>query len=81
MDQADKIDQKLLQRQTEFPPLLKRFLAAETGDPNVKLELDYFCGPDSLYRVAKEGETPTVSFKSGLGTPVSPNLYKNVKRD
>lgn len=31
------------------------------------------------YKVAEEGETPTVTIPSGLGTPVSPSLYANIK--
>lgn len=79
IEHADKKNQKVLQRHTEFPPLLKKFLIEETGNPDVKLELKYFDGVDSLYRVAEEGETPNVTFEAGLGVPVSPNLYKNVK--
>lgn len=79
IDYETKKNQKVFQKYTEFPPLLKRFLVKETGNADIKLELKYFEGVDSLYRVAKDGETPTVTFDSGLGTPASPNLYKNVK--
>lgn len=75
----DKVNQKILQKYTEYPPLLKRFLVKETGNLDIQMEVKYFEGVDSLYRVAKDGETPTVTFESGLGTPTSPNLYKNVK--
>lgn len=76
----DKVNQRVLQKYTEYPPLLKRFLIQETGNKDPKLELKYFDGLYSLYRVAKDGETPNVKFESGLGTPVSPNLYENIKR-
>lgn len=76
-----KINQRVLQKYTEFPPLMKHFLVKETGNEDIKLELKYFDGLHSLYRVANDGETPNVTFEGGLGTPVSPNLYKNVKRD
>lgn len=79
IDHADKVNQKILQKYTEYPPLLKKFLIKETGNADIKLELKYSQGLESLYRVAKDGETPNVTFDSGLGTPVSPNLYKNVK--
>lgn len=80
-DLETKRNQKVLQSHTEYPPLLKRFLVKEKKDPNVKLKLKYFEGIDSYYRVANEGETPNVTFESGLGEPVSPNLYKHVKYD
>lgn len=79
IDHADKVNQRVLQKYTEFPPLLKKFLIKETGNADIKLELKYFEGVDSLYRVAKDDETPNVTFEHGLGTPASPNLYKNVK--
>lgn len=81
IDHQTKRNQKLLQSHTEFPPLLKRFLSKEKNDPNVKLKIKYFDGVDSYYRVANEGEKPNVTFESGLGIPVSPNLYKTVKYD
>lgn len=81
IEHADKKNQKILQRYTEFPPLLKKFLIEETGNPDIKLKLKYIDSEDSLYRVAEEGETPTVTFEAGLGVPASPNLYKNVKWD
>lgn len=81
MDHVEKVNQKIFQKYTDYPPLLKKFLIEETGNPDVKLELKYFVGPESLYRVAEDGETPTVTFASGLGTPASPNLYKGVKWD
>lgn len=76
---SDVVNKKVMPRETEFPPLLKRFLAKETGNPDVKLELIYSSARENYYRVAEKGEKPTTEFESELGKPVSPNLYKNIK--
>lgn len=75
------MNEKILPRETEFPPLLKEFLVRESNNPDVKLKLSYLQTPDNFYRIAKEGETPTEKFIPGLGIPKSPNLYKTVKFD
>lgn len=33
-------------------------------------------GDDSFYRVAKDGENPTIEFGGAKGTPLSPQLYE-----
>lgn len=76
---------RILPETTDFPPLLKELIIRETKatddhNPQPKLQLLY--NPSTLsgqYRIAKEGENPTVDVPSGLGTPISPSLYENLK--
>lgn len=81
MEFSDKVNSKILPKEIDFPPLLKQLLLKETGDSNMKLELQYVQGTRNSYRLAAEGEKPTIEFSSGLGTPASPNLYKNVLKN
>lgn len=79
------VPEKILPRSSEFPPLLKELLIQEKiakgEDPTVELRLPlkYGQGPNRNWRVAEEGETPTIKFCINLGTPASPNLYKGIK--
>lgn len=78
VDFSVKVNEKILPRDIDFPPLLRQFLVKETGNQNLRLKLNYVQGPENLYRVAEEGEKPTVEFAPGLGVPTSPNLFKNI---
>lgn len=73
---------KLLPSTTEFPPLLKEILmrqakqTAELRADEPKLQVRYNLNGIKIYRVAKDGETPTVHL-----TSTSTTLYRNVARD
>ena len=73
---------KLLPATTEFPPLLKEILirqanqAGELCADEPKLQLKYNFKGMKIYRLAKDGETPTVHL-----TSTSTKLYKDVARD
>lgn len=75
---------RILPKTTDFPPLLKKLIIQESiargvPNPDPKLEIVYAKNTLNLnYRIAKEGEIPTVDFQSGLGTPASPSLYENI---
>lgn len=76
--------ERILPRTTGFPPLLREMLIREAQENNEvvkepQMEIVYSIGKYTTFRVAKEGETPTFEFPSGLGTPVSPSLYKGIK--
>ena len=77
--------QRILPRTMEFPPLMKeifkRQMKAE-GKPvtEPRLTVKYNLTNNlELSRIAEEGEIPDFEIQIGLGTPVSPNLYKNIK--
>nr|CAI5826003.1 unnamed protein product [Callosobruchus analis] len=71
----------ILPRTMEFPPLLKELLIREAEAKGEKIKepkLEVVYNKRSIktaYRVAKEGEIPTLEIAVGLGKPVSPNLY------
>lgn len=77
---SQKIEENILPRYQEMPPLLADLLH-KSGEKETKLKTLDPKYESSLYRVAKEGEQPTRQFESGFGTPLSPNLYKNVNYD
>ncbi|XP_055376886.1 uncharacterized protein LOC129609055 [Condylostylus longicornis] len=65
-------------REMDFPPLLKQFIEEETGIKNPKLPVHFKEGRDKRYRLAAEGETPTIKIEMGLGKPISPKLYEHL---
>ncbi|XP_060827274.1 uncharacterized protein LOC132913202 [Bombus pascuorum] len=71
---------RIMPQTTDFPPLLKKMLIEKQGNPDLKLKLVYSTLGIKSYRVAEENETPTVEIKVGLGNPVSPSLYDNIKQ-
>lgn len=67
----------------DFPPLLKETLIREMrkkgeSTENLKLDIVYRKKAVTNYKIAEEGEKPNVEVVCGLGTPVSPELYKGV---
>ncbi|KAJ1525346.1 hypothetical protein ONE63_010164 [Megalurothrips usitatus] len=67
----------------EFPPLLRELLirdlkAQGTYNGEEPMLPISFKNP---VRVAQEGEAPTVRITPGLGTPVCPRLYDNIKKN
>lgn len=73
----------IMPRTTNFPPLLReiilRKLKAKGVEEEPEMLLHYNDYGNKLYRVAKEGETPTVNITLGHGKTVSPSLYANCK--
>lgn len=71
---------KLIPPTMDFPPVMHRLIAKESGNPHPKLTVILNKSKENFYRIAVEDETPTIEFSSfmSLGKPVSPNLYKGV---
>ncbi|XP_055627805.1 uncharacterized protein LOC129769509 [Toxorhynchites rutilus septentrionalis] len=70
-------EEKIIPREIDMPPLLRDFIAKETGKSNPKLEIRIKPGHNNVYRLAKEGESPNVELSMGIGKPASPSLYAN----
>ncbi|KAK4289238.1 hypothetical protein Pmani_037781 [Petrolisthes manimaculis] len=66
----------ILPRTVEMPTLLK-MVAEREGHERTVLTMKTSTNPCNA-RVAEEGEQPNVNISVGLGTPVSPQLYKGV---
>lgn len=80
-----KKEEKIFPRTTVFPPLMRELILreAKASGQEIKAEpqltLRYATGVNNHTRVAEEGEISNVDFGVGLGTPVSPSLYKGIK--
>lgn len=86
LNATEKPEEKILPRTTEYPPLLKELLIRQAKQQkqeitDLKLEIKYNLSGIKNYRIAREGETPTVTVEMGLGKPASPSLYANIKRE
>lgn len=77
---SQRIEENILQRYLDFPPLLKDILI-QNGVKDPKLKTVQNQSALSMYRVAEEGEEPTKKFESGFGTPKTPKLYKGINYD
>ncbi|XP_017884458.1 uncharacterized protein LOC108627640 [Ceratina calcarata] len=85
LNSTETPEERILPRTTDFPPLLKELLIRQARQQkqeikDLKLEIKYNLSGIKNYRVAEEGETPTVNVEMGLGEPASPSLYANIKR-
>ncbi|KFB48790.1 AGAP006953-PA-like protein [Anopheles sinensis] len=69
--------EKIFPREIDLPPLLKEFVARETGMPAPKVPIKLKVGRESRYRVAEGNEQPTVQVTMNIGKPASPSLYAN----
>lgn len=79
-----KPEKKVVPRITDLPPLLKELLLREAREqrkdaPDLNLKLQYNLSGFKNYKVAEEGNTPTIDVSIGLGKPRSPTLYENIK--
>lgn len=74
----DSKDERILPRTIELPPLLREFIARETGNQNPETNVKIKANREKIARVAKEGETPNLMVTMGLGKPCSPRLYKGL---
>lgn len=76
--------ERILPNAIPFPPLLRELiindllLKGEVIKEEPKLYLKYRNGRENHAKVADDKNTPNVEVISGLGTPVSPNLYKGI---
>ncbi|XP_012259413.2 28S ribosomal protein S34, mitochondrial [Athalia rosae] len=75
----------ILPRTTDFPPLYKKMLLQtldQKGTPiteEPKLQLCFKVYQTNYYKVAEEGETPTVTHHLFKGNTAAPRLYENIK--
>ncbi|GAB0100773.1 mitochondrial ribosomal protein S34 [Sergentomyia squamirostris] len=67
---------RILPRFIDLPPLLREYVKDETSEENPQMPLVINKSPGyKTYRLAEEGEKPTVDLVMGLGTPANPRLY------
>lgn len=64
-----QVEEKLIGRTMELPPLLKEFIVKETGQKEPKMRVILKDAKNKSYRLAKEGETPNVQPVIGVGIP------------
>lgn len=74
---------KILPKTMEFPPLMKELIMREMKEKGEdvkepRLTIVYHLDRSNNFKIAEDGETPTVEITCGLGTPISPNLYKGI---
>ncbi|XP_011304790.1 uncharacterized protein mRpS34 [Fopius arisanus] len=75
----------ILPRTMELPPLLREIMVrnlrakGQKVDTPPQMTIQYNKTGIKIYRVAEEGETPTIVPTISLGPPASPQLYTNVK--
>lgn len=84
--QVEPPKEKILPNKMEYPPLLKEILIRQmkaSGGPVIEPKMKLFYnkfGWTKTYRVAEDDEKPTEPEPvMGLGKPVAPRLYKNIK--
>lgn len=67
---------------TEYPPMLRKMLM-ESGvaDPKLRLAIPEEKVLPNLYRVAKDGERPTLDFPTGFGTAINKKHIASVNYD
>lgn len=66
--------EKILPNEIELPPLLRTFVEKETGVLNPKVPLKLKHTREKFYRLAKEGEKPTVEVGMGLVRSIDKQL-------
>lgn len=78
LHKTQTIEERILPRTIEFPPLLRELIKRETGQENPLLPVRIKANREKIARLANEGEVPNVSLSMGLGKPISPRLYKGL---
>lgn len=79
----DTVEEVIMPRKMELPPLLREIVSRKlkakgiTEEPELPIYLNQT--GNKKYRLAEEGETPSVKFTMGLGKPATPSLYANCK--
>ncbi|ERL85892.1 uncharacterized protein LOC109543680 [Dendroctonus ponderosae] len=86
-DQISVIPEKILPKYMDFPPIFKQLNIRESlnrGGPtkeDLQLEIVYNNSSKKMkYKIAEEGEEPTVKIATGVGQPVVPRLYASCER-
>ncbi|XP_060534920.1 uncharacterized protein LOC132707193 [Cylas formicarius] len=73
---------KILPQRMELPPLMRELVLRESKsatEEDLQMEIVYNLASSKYkYRIAKEGEEPTVRHPIGLGTPITDRLYQDV---
>lgn len=69
---------RILPQTIELPPLLREFIAKETGNESPTLKIKIKANREKIARVALDGEVPTIALTIGLGQPASLRLYKGL---
>lgn len=69
--------EKVLPTEIEMPPLLRAFVEKETGVKNPKIPLKLKQTKEKFYRLAKEGEQPTLPVSMSLGQSVNEQLLRD----
>lgn len=80
LQNTNKVSEKVLANEVEFPPLLREFIADETGQQNPKMKVHFKKNDNKFVRLAKDGEKPTIQMVMGLGQPseAGKKLYEGV---
>lgn len=80
LQNTNKVSEKVMSNEVEFPPLLREFIADETGQQNPKMKVHFKKNDNKFVRLAKDGEKPTIQMVMGLGQPSEPGkkLYEGV---
>lgn len=80
LQNTNKVSEKVLSNEVEFPPLLREFIADETGQQNPKMKVHFKKNDNKFVRLAKDGEKPTIQMVMGLGQPseAGKKLYEGV---
>lgn len=68
--------EKVLPTEIELPPLLRVFVEKETGEKNPKIPLKLKQTKEKFYRLAKDGEKPTMDVGMGLVKSLNDQLLK-----
>ncbi|CAG9818643.1 unnamed protein product [Phaedon cochleariae] len=77
---------QILPRTTDFPPIMRELLLQEAkikGQPLQEVpRLEIVYNKQSMtkqYKIANENENANVEIVCGLGKPIAPRLYENIK--
>lgn len=62
----------------DMPPLFRELISREKGIENPQMPVKIRNTDNKNYRIAQEGETPTLKLTIDIGKPVSPSLFKGI---
>lgn len=66
--------EKILPTEIDLPPLLRAFVEKETGVKNPKIPLKLKHTKEKFYRLAKDGEQPTINVEMALDPSLNERL-------
>lgn len=72
--------EKILPTEIELPPLLRAFVEKETGAKNPKIPLKLKHTREKFYRLAKEGEKPTMAVSMSLEGAINDQLLSKQRQ-